>query len=205
MNRDNFLYLFCGSVLGLIAGTIFLGPMVAEVRTGAAATRGESLAQTQPVPAKAPPSDGVDAPHGDAAVMQRVMQEIEALKTRLSQNPGDVDAMVRLGNLYMDAHKFEDAISYFERALTHGADPDVKTDLGLCLRGRGDVDGALRTFREVRSAHPGHFASRFNEAVVLFVDLKRADEARVIVDQLKKERPDDPSVQKFEQALSAGA
>ena len=204
MNRDNFLYLFCGAVLGLISGTIFLGPMVADVRRGAAATRGEAVAQTQ---LQQPASAGTAHPEqaGDAAVMQRVLEEIETLKSRLSQNPQDVDAMVRLGNLYMDAHKFEDAIGYFENALTHGPDPDVKTDLGLCYRGRGDVDGALRTFREVRAAHPEHFAARFNEAVVLFVDLKRADEARVIVEQLKKERPQDPAVAKFEQALAAGA
>lgn len=204
MNRDNYLYLFCGSVLGLIAGTLFLGPMVVEARRSAAATQGETVAraQTQQTP---PAAEAPAAGQGDAAVMQRVMQEIETLKGRLAQNPGDVDAMVRLGNLYMDAHKFEDAIRYFEQALTHGPDPDVKTDLGLCYRGRGDVDGALRTFREVRASHPDHFAARYNEAVVLFVDLKRVAEAKVIVDQLKKERPDDPAITRFEQALSAGA
>lgn len=200
MNRDNFLYLFCGAVLGLIAGTIFLGPMVADARRGAPAA-GAEVAQSQQTPPGHPPAAD---PAGNA-LMQRVMQEISDLKSRLESNPEDVDAMVRLGNLYMDAHKFEEAIPWFEQALERRANPDVQTDLGLCYRGLGNVDKALATFRQVRASDPTHFAARFNEAVVLFVDLKRADEARGIIEQLKKERPDDPDVARFEQALSAGA
>lgn len=192
MNRHNFLYLFCGAVLGLIAGTIFLGPLVADARR----------AQTESAAVAAPPAPAQAASTPEMAVMQQVLADIAALKERLEQNPQDVEAMIGLGNLYMDAHKFEEASGYFERALAITPDPDVETDLGLCYRGRGDVDRALSTFRKVRSAHPDHFASRYNEAVVLFVDLKRPDEARAIITQLEAERPDDPAVAKFVQALA---
>lgn len=193
MSRENFLYLFCGAVLGLIAGTILLGPLVADLRRGSASPA--------PEVATAPAA----APSGTAemAVMQRVMEEIEQLKGRLESNPRDVDAMIGLGNLYMDARKYDDAISWFEGALALRDDPDVKTDLGLCYRGRGDIDRALRTFREVRSADPTHFAARYNEALVLFTDLKRPAEARAIVEQLKIESQEDPAVGRFEQALAA--
>lgn len=196
MNRDNFLYLFCGAVLGLIAGTIFLGPLVADARRGPA---------QQAAVAARPSAESAVQSTPEMAVMQRVMADIENLKKRLSENPSDVEAMVGLGNLYMDAHKFEDAIGFFERALAISPNADVETDLGLCYRGQGDVDKALATFRRVRSQHPGHFAARYNEAVVLFVDLKRAEEARAIIDQLAQERPGDPSVEKFQQALTATA
>lgn len=195
MTRDNLLYLFCGAVLGLIAGSLFIGPLVADAKRNAAQAKIEAPT--------APESRKAAATAGDSAVMQQVMQEIATLRARLESNPDDVDAMVRLGNLYMDAHKFDNAIEYFESALKRSANPDVETDLGLCYRGQGNVDRALNQFRKVRTEHPDHFAARFNEAVVLFVDLKRPAEAREIITQLKKERPDDPAVLKFEQALAS--
>jgi tetratricopeptide (TPR) repeat protein len=198
MNRDNLLFTVCGFVIGLVVGALALGPVL--YRSGV--TSRSLFSKRSPAAATAAPplNSAVATPAGDPAVMQNVMQQVAGLKEELQKNPSNFEAAVQLGNLYMDARKYPQAVSYYEKALAVHDDPNVATDLGICYRGSGDLQKALTTFEAIQQKHPDHWQSLFNKAIVL-VDLKRNAEARGIVDQLKRQRPDDADVKQFDEAL----
>lgn len=193
MTRDNILFTVCGFIIGLVIGAIALGPVLYRKGiTSRSLVAGAAAPGTQQAP---PTGDGANG-----AVMQNVMQQVATLKAELQKNPGNVDAAVQLANMYMDARKFPQAITYYEQALAHADSPDVATDLGICYRATGQLDKALATFNAIQAKHPDHWQSQFNKALVL-VDLQRVDEARPIVEKLKKEHGDVPEIQHFDEAI----
>lgn len=198
MSRDNVVYLVCGLLLGLIIGSLVIGPGVARSK----------LAGPPPVTAEAaavaaPATDSMAQTAGAAQSnpMQAVRQQIDALKATIEREPGNVEALAQLGNMYMDAGKFPQAAGYYERALRLREDPNLRTDLGICYKESGQLEPALAAFRKVAEEKPDQWQAVFNEAVVLG-ELKRFDEARVAAAKLARLRPDDPEVKKLNQALT---
>lgn len=202
MNKENALFTVCGFLLGLIAGSLMLGPAFYERRIASSTTRvagapPEARGAATPTPA----AGGADA-GGNPAVMEMVRQRIAELRAALERNPDDVDALVQLGNLYMDAAKYREAIPFYERALRVRYNSDVATDLGISLRETGAREQALEVFRSISRQDPKQWHAGFNEAVVL-VELKRYDEARRTIERLRKLRPEDPDLKRFEETLAA--
>lgn len=193
MKKEHWLFLVCGFTLGIILGSLVIGPILHA--RGVVPAPGEAAVFSAPANAPRPPASSEGNP------MAQVFEQINALKGRLAQNPRDFEAAVSLGNMYMDARKFDEAIRYYEQALAVKYDANVMTDLGICHRAKGDSARALEIFRGVTKRDPKHFQARFNEAVALF-DLERIDEARTIVQQLERERPDDENVKRFVAVLS---
>jgi len=192
MNRENVLFAVCGFLLGIIVGAFFLGEMVHDARApGTAASRPATEAETAT-------SDGSD---NSEEVMTLVTEQIGRLNQILRVDPDNADALVQLGNLYMDAAKYSDAIGYYERSLAIRNDPSVATDLGICYRQSGQRDRALRLFEDVHRKNPTHWQALFNQAVVL-VDMNEYAKARAAIAQLRQERPTDPEIVKFQKALA---
>jgi len=133
--------------------------------------------------------------------MAAVLAKIAALKQTIEKNPNDFDALSELGNMYMDAGKYPQAIDYYERALRVRDEPSIRTDLGISYKETGQFDKALAALQEVSRQRPDQWQPLFNQAVVL-VEMKRFDEARAIATKLKAMRPDDPAVQKLNEALA---
>ncbi|PYQ36268.1 MAG: hypothetical protein DMF57_00820 [Acidobacteria bacterium] len=134
--------------------------------------------------------------------MEAVRQQIAALKEAIDRNPRNFDALVQLGNLYMDAAKYPQAIDYYERALAVSENPDVRVDLGICYKQSGQLDKALAAFRKAGAEAPNQWQPMFNAAIVLG-EMQRFDEARALIGELKKIRPNDPEVQRLEAALKS--
>jgi tetratricopeptide (TPR) repeat protein len=187
MNKENTIFLACGLLLGTVFGGLVLGPKISDMRRGNAPVHHAAGSMS------AAPAD---------AIMQMTHHQMRELEQHLAANPGDAAAMVALGNLHMDTLQYDRASSYFERSLAIRPDADVQTDLALCYRGMGDVDKALQTLRSIRAANPSHWGALFNEAVVLFVDLRRIDDAAVLLEKLRTMRPDDPDLRRFEEAMA---
>lgn len=86
---------------------------------------------------------------------------IAAFERGLSKQPDPADplayeAVVTLGALYFASGRNDDAIATFQKALA--ARPQAtapKLGLGKCAFSKGNVDEALRYFREVASSAPG--------------------------------------------------
>jgi tetratricopeptide (TPR) repeat protein len=186
MSRDSIVYSICSFLLGLILGSLLIGPKLAKP-SGAPA----------PPPASGAAEGGGAPPSGP---MNMVRQQLASLKEAVARDPRNFDALVQLGNMYMDAAKYPQAIDYYERALAVRNDGLVRTDLGICYKQNGQLDKALAAFQKASADSPGQWQPLFNAAAVLG-EMHRFDEARAVVSKLKAMRPNDPEVQRLEAAL----
>ena len=196
MTRDNVVFALCGLLLGLIVGSLVIGPRVAQSKLAGATSA--QVAETEAVPAAQP---GVPAAGAQGSPMGMVMQQLATLKQTVEREPNNVTALVQLGNMYMDAAKFPQAIDYFQRALAIRDDAAVRTDLGICLKQTGQLDKALEAFRAAEASSPAQWQAAYNEAIVLY-QMKRIDDARAVAARLAQSRPSDPDVQRLVQELA---
>jgi tetratricopeptide (TPR) repeat protein len=200
MTRDNIVFTTCGFLLGLVIGGLVVGPRLAQSKlAGAAATTSEPSSATPPM-ATAPQATSSGAPAG-ADAMGAVRQQLAALKANVERDPNDASSLIQLGNMYMDAAKYPQAIEYYERGLALHDDPAVRTDLGICYKQAGKLEKAVEAFRRSAADAPDQWQALFNEAIVLG-ELKRYAEARDVAAKLAQMRPNDPQVQKLTAALA---
>ncbi len=205
MTRDNIVFTTCGLLLGLIIGTFLIGPRLAQ-KNGSSAEGGASA--SAPEAAAEPPAATASAPAqmpamggGNMQTMNAVREQLANLKATVEREPKNADALVQLGNMYMDAAKYPQAVEYYERSLTVREDPAVRTDLGICFKQAGQLDKSVEAFRKAAEDQPDQWQALFNEAIVLG-EMKRFDEARAIATKLKQLRPNDPQIDKLSTALA---
>jgi Flp pilus assembly protein TadD len=187
MKRETIIFTSCGFLLGLTIGSLVIGPKVAQSKLAGA--QAAEVAQAPMTGAPAQPAAGGNP-------MAVVQQQLATLKDAIAKNPNDFDALVQLGDMYMDAAKFPQAAGYLERAMAVHDDANVRMDLGICYKQMNQPDRALTEFQRSATMAPEQWQPLFNEALVL-VDLHRLDEARTIAAKLQQMRPADPEVQKL--------
>jgi len=202
MTRDNIVFTTCGFLLGLVIGGLLIGPRMTKY-----IHKDDAASATQ---AAAPPPAAVDAsagagggamPQAPAGAMDAVRKQLADLKATVAREPNNAGALVQLGNMYMDAAKFPQAVEYYERALAIRDDPAVRTDLGICYKQAGQLEKSVEAFRKAAADAPDQWQAMFNEAIVLG-EMKRYDEARAVAAKLAQLRPSDPQIQKLNQALA---
>lgn len=123
--------------------------------------------------------------------------KIIQLKELIRQNPKDLNAQIELGNIYMDTHRFADAIEAYSKALE--IDPnnvDVRVDMGTCYRSIGKSDKAAEEYRKAISINPNHANAHRNLGVVLAFDLKQKSEAVKEFEQYLAISPNAPDASK---------
>jgi len=124
-----------------------------------------------------------------------MVAEINALKRRLEQNPGDLQATTRLANLFHDVQMWDQALPFYERAIELAPDnPDILTDLGVCYKNLRRFDDALAMFQRAHGGNPDHWQSQFNIAVVSAFDLGDYDRALETLEPLMLMNPLPPQV-----------
>ena len=189
MTRDNVVFTAFGFLLGLVIGSMVIGPKLADskLRGAGSPTRASE---------EAPPAAPVAAATTGGSPMGAVFQQINTLKQEIERDPNNADALSQLGTMYMDAGKFPQAIEYFERALKVRDDAQVRTDLGICYRNNNEADKSLAQFRQVVQSHPEQWQALFNEVIIL-AEMRHTDEAKAELAKLEKLRPGDPDVAKL--------
>jgi cytochrome c-type biogenesis protein CcmH/NrfG len=99
----------------------------------------------------------------DSALLQKILKE----------DPGNLKALISLGNFYFDAGEPQKAIDMYGQALRiDPANADVRTDMAIMYRSLKDYDRAVKELREAASHDPKHANSRFNLGIVLLHDKK---------------------------------
>lgn len=126
------------------------------------------------------------------------------LRGALITNPNDLDALIQLGDLYYDNHKFQDAVDWYGRALA--IDPknvNVRTDRGTSYWNLGQADAAIAEFRKSLEVNPSHAQTLFNLGVVLLNGKNDAQEARKAWETLLATNPNYPERAKVQEQLAA--
>jgi tetratricopeptide (TPR) repeat protein len=200
MTRDNIVFATCGLLLGLIIGSFLIGPWLGR-KTAPPAAEAAVSTETEVPAASQQPSQMPAMNGGNMQTMNAVREQLASLKATVEREPKNFDALVQLGNMYMDAAKYPQAVEYYERALAVREEPAVRTDLGICYKQAGQLDKAVEAFRKAADDQPDQWQALFNEAIVLG-EMKRYDEARAIASKLKQLRPNDPQVDKLTAALA---
>jgi len=193
MKRDNVVFTICGFALGIVIGTFFIGPHLAKPALGPTGGVANAAETEAPAAASAAPP---------MAQMNAVRQQLDLLKQRVEKDPRDTAALTQLGNMYMDAAKFPQAVEYFERALAVREDPTTRTDLGICYKQNGQPEKALAAFQRAASEAPEQWQAMYNEALMLG-EMQRWDDARAVASKLSAMRPNDPQVAQLVQALKS--
>jgi tetratricopeptide (TPR) repeat protein len=123
-------------------------------------------------------------------------KEIKALESILEEDPGNLNAITKLGDLKMDTGRYNEAVEYYSKALE--LDPsnvDVLVDRGVCKRRTGRPELAEKDFREAIKISPGHAIAHMNLGVVLAYDMRKYDEAAEMFEKYLELAPNAPNAE----------
>ena len=135
--------------------------------------------------------------------------KVQSLTTILKSDPKNATAAFQLANVYFDAERYPDAITWYERGLqTEPNNPDASTDLGVSYYYTGQTDRALQQFDRSLKMNPKHTKTMLNQGIVLAFgkqDLKGAEEAWKKVVELAPDSPEGQAARRgLEGIASAG-
>jgi tetratricopeptide (TPR) repeat protein len=156
MRLDAVVYTVAGMAFGVILGWLI----------GA-----QQLGRTAIVPTAAPVQQSAAPPPGPAGGRQAPpldQARVDQLTATVNSDPKNMTAIVQLANVYFDAERFTDAISWYEKALAlDPKNPDVSTDLGVSYYYTNRTDEALKRFEESLRINPKHTKTLLNKGIVL--------------------------------------
>ena len=112
------------------------------------------------------------------------------LENAVKADPNNLNALVRLGNLYFDSNQPQKAIDVYSRALK--IDPknaDVRTDMAVMYRNIKDYDKAIKELKQAAADNPKHTNSRYNLGIILLHDKKDFKGAIAAWEELLKIEP----------------
>jgi tetratricopeptide (TPR) repeat protein len=131
---------------------------------------------------------------------------VQALNTVLQSDPKNAGAAIELGNTYFDAERWEDAITWYERALE--IDPnnaDASTDLGVSYYYSNRPDQALAQFERSLKISPTHTKTLLNKGIVLAFGKQDLKAAAAEWQKVVELAPDSPEGQAARRALEGVA
>ena len=153
MKASSVIFALGGMVFGLVVGFI-IGDQQARQSQQAVA----SAAAVAPAPAA--PEAARQAPPLDE-------EKAKALKTVAGQDPKNIKVRTELANLYFDAERYQDAITWYQQAFAlDPKNPDVSTDLGVSYYYTNDADKALAQFDKSLALSPKHVKTLLNQGIV---------------------------------------
>jgi tetratricopeptide (TPR) repeat protein len=192
MKSESIVFAVAGMCFGVIVGWVIATQQVssrpaAPVAQAAAAAAPAAGGQRQP-----PPLDEA---------------KVQSLSTILKSDPKNVGATVQLANTYFDAERYNEAIQYYEQALTlKPDDPDASTDLGVSYYYIGQTDKALQQFDKSLKINPRHTKTMLNQGIVLAFgkrDLAAAAEAWKRVVDLAPDSPEGQAARRGLEGIAA--
>jgi tetratricopeptide (TPR) repeat protein len=93
--------------------------------------------------------------------------QLRAYRDILARDPANVQAAAGAGNLLYDAHRYQEAIGFYQQAMAGNAsDINVSTDLGTALWYAGRPDEALAQYQKSLALNPTHGQTLFNVGIV---------------------------------------
>jgi cytochrome c-type biogenesis protein CcmH/NrfG len=100
-------------------------------------------------------------------------EEIEDLKETIREDPKDLAAWLKLGDIYFDYNQYREAIGAYSHYLSiKPENSDIRTKMGMMLRGLEDFDGAIEAFKKAAQINPKHAESRFQLGALFLKEKK---------------------------------
>jgi tetratricopeptide (TPR) repeat protein len=152
MKSDSIAFGVAGIAFGVIAGWII----------------GTQQAKPAPAPQAAAPAASNSSPASSntrAAIVDDA--KVNALKSVAEKEPNNAKPRIELGNLYFDAERYDDAITWYEQAVKLApGDANLSTDLGVCYYYTNQPDKALERFDASLKIDPNHVKTLLNVGIV---------------------------------------
>ena len=153
----------------MAAVCLLIGVLVGYLVRGSAKPAGQPApASAEMQPAAVPPSATGQKPMPTLEDMKRMAdKQAEPLLAKLKTDPKNVDLLNKIALTYKAAHQFQDAISYFQKALD--VDPKnvaIRTDMASCMYYTGDIDGALAQLDKSLTYDPKHPGTLMNIGII---------------------------------------
>lgn len=189
MKTESIVFAIAGVIFGLIAGWV--------IGTGQA---------TQRAPAAAPAAASASAPANEGGTRAALLDEaqVTALTSVAGREPSNAASRVQLGNLYFDAERYEDAITWYAEALALTPnDVNVSTDLGVSYYYTNQPDKALAQFDRSLKLDANHVKTLLNVGVVRAFGKQDLEGATEAWQQVLKLAPDSPEGKAAQRALDA--
>ncbi len=174
MKTDAIAFGVAGVLFGLIAGWIV----------------GAQQARQRPAP---PPSTAAAAPGQGGTTQAVVLDEakVSAFKSMSERDPSNAKPRVELANLYFDAERYDDAISWYSSVLKLTPDDvDASTDLGVSYYYTNQTDKALAQFSHSLKINPKHAKTLLNIGIVRAFGKQDLDGAQEAWQQAIQVAPD---------------
>jgi len=155
MKPESIVLAVAGIFLGVLVGWVIGSQQATTPRLGAPAAVQEAAGPAPAAQAAQQPARQIDE------------AQVQALQKIASQNAGDVQSRVQLGNLYFDAERYQDAIGWYDQALKISPkDADVSTDLGVAYYQLNQPDRALEQFDYSLRVDSKHAKTLLNQGIV---------------------------------------
>lgn len=181
---------FC-LLLGVTLGYLFRGSASPAAQTAAASASSDSSA-----------TQGSSAQLTPEQQKEMIDQAAAPLLATLKTNPDDVDAAIKLGNLYYDGRQYADAVKYYQLAAkSQPQNADLLTDLGTSLWYTGDADGAIAEFQKALKYQPYHPGTLFNLGIVRWQGKSDPKGAVEAWEQLLEKNPNYPQKQQLQEYI----
>jgi cytochrome c-type biogenesis protein CcmH/NrfG len=152
----------------MAAVCLLIGVLVGYLVRGSANPAGQAPATTVATPSSAPPPGMGQQRMPTMAEMKHMAdKQAEPLLAQLKTDPRNVDLLYKTALTYKAAHQFQDAITYFQKALE--VDPKnvpIRTEMASCMYYNGDVDGALAELNKSLSYDPKHAGTLMNIGII---------------------------------------
>ncbi len=188
MKSDGIAFGIAGVAFGLVAGWIIASQTATVTPGGASAPPAAAAAPA----GSAPP----------AAVLDEA--KVSAYKSMAEREPANATPRTQLANLYFDAERYEDAITWYNEALKLAPnDPDVSTDLGVSYYYTNQPDRALEQFARSLKMNPKHAKTLLNIGVVRAFGKQDLPGAKEAWQQVVELAPESPEAQAAKRALDS--
>lgn len=197
MRRDSWIFGVAGVCFGLLIGWIIGSQQASPV---------SAPALNAPVAAAQPGGAGGGGAQQQPsnAAMPLDETKLQAMVEQAKGRPADAAVRAQIGNMYFDAERYKEAITWYEDSLR--IDPknaDISTDLGVSYYYTNQTDRALAQFDSSLKVNPTHTKTMLNIGMVRAFgkqDLAGATEAWKRVVELA---PDTPEGRAARQALES--
>jgi tetratricopeptide (TPR) repeat protein len=132
-----------------------------------------------------------------------VGDRMASLQREVERDPENPDLLTKLGNMAYDREEWDRAIELYEKARRKAPkNANLLSDLGAAHRNRGEFKLAVGYFRKAREANPEHWQAILNEVLVEAFDQKDAAAAQKAFDDLKRQFPQIPNLDRVQAQIS---